>query len=47
MEQSAAELAVISWNQVLLYPKGWKSDDITYSGTVSACANLTLNGHTS
>src|SRR5215467_1217595 len=25
------KLAVISWNQVLLYPKGWKSDDINYS----------------
>src|SRR5580658_9612968 len=24
------KMAVISWNQVLLYPKGWKSDDITY-----------------
>lgn len=24
------KLAVISWNQVLLYPKGWKSDDINY-----------------
>ena len=23
-------MAVISWNQVLLYPKGWKSDDLTY-----------------
>src|SRR5260370_14412996 len=22
------QMAVISWNQVLLYPKGWKSDDI-------------------
>jgi predicted metalloprotease with PDZ domain len=29
---SATEkMAVISWNQVLLYPKGWKSDDINYS----------------
>ncbi len=28
---SATEkMAVISWNQVLLYPKGWKSDEITY-----------------
>jgi len=24
------KMAVISWNQVLLYPKGWKSDDLTY-----------------
>src|ERR1700728_4050827 len=24
------KMAVISWNQVLLYPKGWPSDDITY-----------------
>jgi predicted metalloprotease with PDZ domain len=28
------KLAVISWNQVLLYPKGWKSDDITYSASL-------------
>jgi predicted metalloprotease with PDZ domain len=25
------KLAIISWNQVLLYPKGFKSDDINYS----------------
>jgi predicted metalloprotease with PDZ domain len=25
------KLAVISWNQVLLYPKGWKAEDITFS----------------
>jgi predicted metalloprotease with PDZ domain len=25
------KMTVISWNQVLLYPKGWKSDDINYS----------------
>jgi predicted metalloprotease with PDZ domain len=25
------KLAVISWNQLLLYPKGWKSDDISYT----------------
>ncbi len=32
---SATEkLAVISWNQVLLYPKGWKSDDITFSASL-------------
>jgi predicted metalloprotease with PDZ domain len=24
------KMALISWNQVLLYPKGWKSDDLTY-----------------
>ncbi len=24
------KMAVISWNQVLLYPKGWKADEITY-----------------
>jgi predicted metalloprotease with PDZ domain len=24
------KMAVISWNQVLLYPKGYKSDDLTY-----------------
>jgi predicted metalloprotease with PDZ domain len=29
---SATEkLALISWNQVLLYPKGWTADQITYS----------------
>jgi predicted metalloprotease with PDZ domain len=28
------KLAVISWNQVLLYPKGWKSDDITYTASL-------------
>src|SRR6202035_438622 len=28
------ELAIISWNQVLLYPKGWKSDDINYSASL-------------
>jgi len=27
-------MAVISWNQVLLYPKGWKSDDLTYIATL-------------
>ncbi len=25
------KLALISWNQVLLYPKGWKSDDLNYT----------------
>ena len=28
------KLAVISWNQVLLYPKGWKSDDINYTASL-------------
>jgi predicted metalloprotease with PDZ domain len=28
------KLAIISWNQVLLYPKGWKSDDINYSASL-------------
>lgn len=28
------KLAVISWNQVLLYPKGYKSDDINYSASL-------------
>jgi predicted metalloprotease with PDZ domain len=28
------KMAVISWNQVLLYPKGWKSDDINYSASL-------------
>src|SRR6201984_3654913 len=28
------KLAVVSWNQVLLYPKGWKSDDITFSASL-------------
>ena len=28
------KLAIISWNQVLLYPKGWKSDDITYTASL-------------
>src|SRR5579864_5062828 len=28
------KLAVISWNQVLLYPKGYKSDDINYAATL-------------
>src|SRR3954453_1995276 len=28
------KLAVISWNQVVLYPKGWTSDQITYSPSV-------------
>ncbi len=28
------KLTVISWNQVLLYPKGWKSDDLNYTATL-------------
>lgn len=28
------KLLVLSWNQVLLYPKGWKSDDITFSASL-------------
>jgi predicted metalloprotease with PDZ domain len=28
------KLALISWNQVVLYPKGWTSDQITYSASV-------------
>ena len=28
------KLAIISWNQVLLYPKGWKTDDLTYSASL-------------
>ena len=28
------KLAIISWNQVLLYPKGFNSDDINYSATL-------------
>ena len=28
------KMAVISWNQVLLYPMGWKSDEINYSASL-------------
>jgi predicted metalloprotease with PDZ domain len=28
------KLAIISWNQILLCPKGWKSDDINYSASL-------------
>ena len=31
---ATSKMAVISWNQVLLYPKGWPADQITYSATV-------------
>lgn len=27
-------LSIISWNQLLLYPKGWPSDDITYTASL-------------
>ena len=33
------KMAVISWNQVLLYPKGWKSDDLTYVATLKLPVN--------
>jgi predicted metalloprotease with PDZ domain len=33
------KLTVISWNQVLLYPKGWKSDDISYVASLKLPAN--------
>jgi predicted metalloprotease with PDZ domain len=28
------KLAVISWNQLLLYPKGWKADEIQYTASL-------------
>jgi len=28
------KLAIVSWNQVLLYPKGYKSDDINYTASI-------------
>ena len=33
------KMAVISWNQVLLYPKGWKSDDLSYVASLKLPAN--------
>src|SRR5580658_4740431 len=33
------KMALISWNQVLLYPKGWKSDDLTYIASLKLPAN--------
>jgi predicted metalloprotease with PDZ domain len=33
------KLAIISWNQVLLYPKGWKSDDLNYVASLKLPAN--------
>ena len=31
---ATGKMAVISWNQVLLYPKGWTAEQITYSASV-------------
>jgi len=31
---ATAKLAIVSWNQLLLYPKGWKSDDLTYEASI-------------
>lgn len=31
---ATATLAIISWNQLLLYPKGWKSEDLTYQASI-------------
>src|SRR5438445_2332674 len=31
---TTANLAVISWNQVLLYPEGYGSDDLTYTASL-------------
>jgi len=28
------KLAIVSWNQVLLYPKGWRSDDISVTASL-------------
>jgi len=33
------KMAVISWNQVLLYPKGFKSDDLTFVASLKLPAN--------
>ncbi|MGA2416696.1 MAG: M61 family peptidase [Candidatus Sulfotelmatobacter sp.] len=33
------KMAVISWNQLLLYPQGWKSDEITYAAWLKLPAN--------
>ena len=33
------KMAIISWNQVLLYPKGWKSDELTYIASLKLPAN--------
>ena len=31
---ASAQMGVLSWNQVLLYPKGWTSDELTYTATL-------------
>ena len=31
---ATAKLAIVSWNQLLLYPKGYKSDDINYTASL-------------
>jgi predicted metalloprotease with PDZ domain len=31
---ATATLAIVSWNQLLLYPKGWKTDDLTYEASI-------------
>jgi predicted metalloprotease with PDZ domain len=31
---ATAALTIISWNQLLLYPKGWPSDEITYTASL-------------
>jgi predicted metalloprotease with PDZ domain len=36
---ATAKMAVISWNQVLLYPKGFRSDDLTYVASLKLPAN--------
>jgi predicted metalloprotease with PDZ domain len=33
------KMAVISWNQVLLYPKGYKADELNYQATLKLPAN--------
>ncbi|HEY1658228.1 MAG TPA: M61 family peptidase [Candidatus Sulfotelmatobacter sp.] len=33
------KMAVISWNQVLLYPKGWKADELTYTASLKLPAH--------
>ncbi len=33
------KMALISWNQVLLYPKGWKTDDLTYVASLKLPGN--------
>jgi len=31
---ATAALTIISWNQLLLYPKGWTSDELTYTASL-------------